>query len=264
MLFRSRRYYELSRLLVLNNSIHLKVLKIAKHKTLEILWLSGKQSACQCRRCGFHPWVRRNVSHRCLLQLPKGPEPTQTPRALLLGTVRVLRDPGSVLGQKESPRLGPPQGRSFPVLHSGAARSTELGFLAEAGSCRPQPPGSPGPSSWNIPGCPAPPGTTGDRPGTQEQTRLGEGPALRSPGGGLIHTAGVGEGREWGRTTGSASGPGAQTPELPRHRKNKTHPQVSTFLGSVAAAHKLCCPEACGVFPDQGLNPCPLHWQVDS
>lgn len=56
---------------------------------------------------------------------------------------------------------------------------------------------------------------------------LGEGPALRSPGGGLMHTAGGGEGRE--RTTGSASGPGAQTPELPLHRKNKTHPQVSTF-----------------------------------
>ena len=22
-------------------------------------WLSGKESACQCRRCGFDPWVRR-------------------------------------------------------------------------------------------------------------------------------------------------------------------------------------------------------------
>ena len=21
---------------------------------------------------------------------------------------------------------------------------------------------------------------------------------------------------------------------------------------------------ACGILPDQGLNPCPLHWQVDS
>jgi len=21
------------------------------------MWLSGKESACQCRRCGFHPWV---------------------------------------------------------------------------------------------------------------------------------------------------------------------------------------------------------------
>ena len=22
-------------------------------------WLSGKESACQCRRCGFNPWVRK-------------------------------------------------------------------------------------------------------------------------------------------------------------------------------------------------------------
>ena len=26
----------------------------------------------------------------------------------------------------------------------------------------------------------------------------------------------------------------------------------------------LSCSVACGIFPDQGLNPCPLHWQVDS
>ena len=25
-----------------------------------------------------------------------------------------------------------------------------------------------------------------------------------------------------------------------------------------------CCPEACGVFPHQGLNLCPLPWQLDS
>ena len=24
------------------------------------------------------------------------------------------------------------------------------------------------------------------------------------------------------------------------------------------------CSVACGIFPDQGLNPCPLHWQADS
>ena len=22
-------------------------------------WLKGEESACQCRRCGFHPWVRK-------------------------------------------------------------------------------------------------------------------------------------------------------------------------------------------------------------
>ena len=28
--------------------------------------------------------------------------------------------------------------------------------------------------------------------------------------------------------------------------------------------HGLRCSAACGIFPDQGLNPCPLHWQADS
>ena len=33
---------------------------------------------------------------------------------------------------------------------------------------------------------------------------------------------------------------------------------------SVVAAHRLSCSAARGIFPDQGLNPCPLHWQADS
>ena len=33
---------------------------------------------------------------------------------------------------------------------------------------------------------------------------------------------------------------------------------------SVVVAHGLSCSTACGIFLDQGLNPCPLHWQVDS
>ena len=28
--------------------------------------------------------------------------------------------------------------------------------------------------------------------------------------------------------------------------------------------HRLGCSTACGIFPDQGLNPCLLHWQADS
>ena len=33
----------------------------------------------------------------------------------------------------------------------------------------------------------------------------------------------------------------------------------------VILAHGLIsCSEACGIFPDQELNTCPLHWQVDS
>ena len=33
--------------------------------------------------------------------------------------------------------------------------------------------------------------------------------------------------------------------------------------GSEVVAHGLSCSAACGIFPDQGLNPRPLHWQVD-
>ena len=38
----------------------------------------------------------------------------------------------------------------------------------------------------------------------------------------------------------------------------------SRRAGSVAVAHGLSCSAACGIFPDQGPNPCPLHWQADS
>ena len=34
--------------------------------------------------------------------------------------------------------------------------------------------------------------------------------------------------------------------------------------GSVVVAHGPSCSVACGIFPDQGSNPCPLHWQADS
>ena len=35
-------------------------------------------------------------------------------------------------------------------------------------------------------------------------------------------------------------------------------------MGSVFVAHGLSCSVACGIFLDQELNLCPLHWQVDS
>ena len=34
--------------------------------------------------------------------------------------------------------------------------------------------------------------------------------------------------------------------------------------GSVVVAHGLSCSAACGIFPDQGSNPCPPYWQADS
>ena len=38
----------------------------------------------------------------------------------------------------------------------------------------------------------------------------------------------------------------------------------SRRAGSVVVAHGSSCSTACGIFPDQGSNPCPLHWQADS
>ena len=52
--------------------------------------------------------------------------------------------------------------------------------------------------------------------------------------------------------------------------------QQLQYMGSVVAASRLwntgstvvvqgfSCSKACGVFPDQGSNSCPSHWQVDS
>ena len=38
----------------------------------------------------------------------------------------------------------------------------------------------------------------------------------------------------------------------------------SRRAGSVTVAHGPSRSAACGIFPDQGSNPCPLHWQADS
>ena len=38
----------------------------------------------------------------------------------------------------------------------------------------------------------------------------------------------------------------------------------SRRAGAVVVAHGPSRSVACGIFPDQGSNPCPLHWQADS
>ena len=38
----------------------------------------------------------------------------------------------------------------------------------------------------------------------------------------------------------------------------------SRHAGSVIVAHGPSCSAACGISPDHGSNPCPLHWQADS
>ena len=41
-------------------------------------------------------------------------------------------------------------------------------------------------------------------------------------------------------------------------------PFLLQFLGLVAVIREFGCSMACGIFPDQESNPCPLHWQADS
>ena len=38
----------------------------------------------------------------------------------------------------------------------------------------------------------------------------------------------------------------------------------SRCVGSVVVAHGPSRSAVCGIFPDQGSNSCPLHWQADS
>ena len=39
---------------------------------------------------------------------------------------------------------------------------------------------------------------------------------------------------------------------------------LAVHVGSATVVHEFSCFPACGVFPDQGCNLCPLHWQTDS
>ena len=43
-----------------------------------------------------------------------------------------------------------------------------------------------------------------------------------------------------------------------------SQPLLLQSTGSVVVAHGPSCSAACGIFPDQGSNPCSLHWQADS
>ena len=48
------------------------------------------------------------------------------------------------------------------------------------------------------------------------------------------------------------------------HRLSSWQLPGSRAQGSVVVLQGLSCSSACGIFPDQGLNPYPLHWQADS
>ena len=40
--------------------------------------------------------------------------------------------------------------------------------------------------------------------------------------------------------------------------------RLQGMQASAVVAHALSCSAACGIFLDQGLNTCPLHWWADS
>ena len=49
-----------------------------------------------------------------------------------------------------------------------------------------------------------------------------------------------------------------------RHMSSALSPCGLQSMGPVVEGHGLWCPTTCGIFLNQGLNLCPLNWQVDS
>ena len=60
-----------------------------------------------------------------------------------------------------------------------------------------------------------------------------------------------------GHSSSRCAGPSPSRPLLLRSTGSRR-------AGSAAVAHGPSRSAACGIFPDQGSNPCPLHWQADS
>ena len=61
----------------------------------------------------------------------------------------------------------------------------------------------------------------------------------------------------------SSTGPGEFGLQKSLHEGSEVVAPRLKSTGSMVVAHRLSC-SACGIFQDQGLNPCPLHLQVDS
>ena len=62
---------------------------------------------------------------------------------------------------------------------------------------------------------------------------------------------------KWGHSSSRCAGLSLLWPLLLRSTGSRR-------AGSVTMAHGPSCSTACGILPDQGSNPCPLHWQADS
>ena len=57
---------------------------------------------------------------------------------------------------------------------------------------------------------------------------------------------------------------GSRAYRLQWHRGSVVAAPRLQSTGSIVVVHRLSCSAACGIFPDEGLNLCLLHWQVDS
>ena len=62
---------------------------------------------------------------------------------------------------------------------------------------------------------------------------------------------------KWGHSSSRCAGLSLSQPLLLRSTGSRR-------AGSVIVAHGPSCFTACGIFPDQGSNLCPVHWQADS
>ena len=62
---------------------------------------------------------------------------------------------------------------------------------------------------------------------------------------------------KWGHSSSRCTGLSLSRPLLLRSTGSRR-------AGSAIVAHGPSCSMACGIFPVQGSNPCPLHWQADS
>ena len=78
-------------------------------------WLSGREPTCQCRRPGFHPWVRKVPSSVLAWEGPWTEEPGGLqPRDHRVGHDCALNDSKSPKGQ--STNINSPQDRCQPAL----------------------------------------------------------------------------------------------------------------------------------------------------
>lgn len=201
----------------------------------------------------FPAWGRRVEISRIAVScsFPRG-QALGHPEPILLGTVRVLRASGLSLGQEGAPRLISPR-TTLSRVAPGPACSTGLQLLlSRSWTLQPQPPGSPGPSSWNVPGGLAPPGTTGDRsfpsrpaparPGTRANQARGR-PCAEVTRSGLDAR----DGRVGG--TGSDGGqclePQSQTPELPHRQRFTANPKHPSGPGLAPPPGGTALPPGC-------------------